>query len=340
MSADRPALDGPGLHALLAAGHARRLFSGASAVVSRGSAPVGAQVGTLGFDDPTPVSGATTADLASLTKVFSACVVLALADVGALDLDRPTDRGPTLAQLLSHTSGLPAESDVWRRADLRPAQRLQRALDSPPTSAPAAVFRYSCVGYVTAGHLAEEATGQGLDALVEEFVTGPLGTDGPRFGPVPAGTALATEGPTPAAGTQQEVHDEFAASLRRPCGNAGLFGTAAAVHAVGAMVLAGGRAPDGREVLSPGAVARLTTNVLTPAQGAGPGHGLGLRIGDPAWTVHPDQLGHTGFTGTSLLLDPARDVVAVLLTNRVHPDRALVDLDPFRRKFARAATGR
>lgn len=328
------------LHDLLAAGRARRLFSGATAAVTVGDEAATAAVGTLGFDDATPVTAATTADLASLTKVFTACVVLALADVGAVDLDRPTDRGPSLAQLLSHTSGLPAESDVWRRADLRPAQRLQRALDSPPASTPGEVFRYSCVGYVTAGHLAEEATGQGLDSLVEEFVTGPLGTDGPRFGPVPAGTALATEGPTPPAGSVQTVHDEFAASLRRPCGNAGLFGTAAAVHAVGRMVLAGGRAPDGTQVLSREAVARLTGDVLTPAQGAGHGHGLGLRIGDPAWTVHPDQLGHTGFTGTSLLLDPGRDVVAVLLTNRVHPDRHLVDLAPFRREFARAATGR
>ncbi|WP_328294960.1 beta-lactamase family protein [Kineococcus sp. NBC_00420] len=298
------------LSAALAAGLRDRLFSGASAVSSTPGAPVQRAVaGTLAHDDPTPVTAATRFDLASLTKVFTATVVHSLAEVGALDLDRPTERGFTIGQLLAHTSGLPAVSDVWRRTDLRPAQRLQRALDAPLESAPGAEFRYSCVGYVTAGHLAEEATGQGLDSLLEEFVTHPLGLGGPLFWPV-AEPVPATETGTP----RGVVHDEFAASLRRPAGNAGLFGTAEEVHALGRGLLE-------RTLLSEGSWRRMSS-------------GEGLRVGDPSWMPTPDHLGHTGFTGTSLLLDPVRGTCRVLLTNRVHPDRSRVDLTGFRKSVA------
>lgn len=290
-----------------------RLFSGALAMSSGPARTQGAIAGTLAHDDPTPVTASTRADLASLTKVFTAVVAHALAEVGAVDLDRPTERGFTMAQLLEHTSGLPAQSSVWRRADLRPAQRLQRALDSPLEAAPGARFTYSCVGFVTLGHLLEDATGQGLDSLVEEFVTGPLGS-GPRFGPV-AGPVLATEDGTP----RGVVHDEFARSLHRPAGNAGLFGTAAEVHALGRALLDG-------TLLSPRSWRRM----------AG---GEGLRRGEATWMPQPHQLGHTGFTGTSLLLDPRTGTCTVLLTNRVHPDRSLVDLSGFRTAFANSVAG-
>jgi CubicO group peptidase (beta-lactamase class C family) len=195
---------------------------------------------------------------------------------------------------------LPAVSDVWRRTDLRPAQRLQRALDAPSQSAPGEVFRYSCVGFVTLGHLLEEATGQGLDSLVEEFTP-----PGPVFGLADApveGPVLATEAGTP----RGVVHDEFARSLRRPAGNAGLFGTAEDVHALGRGLLDGS----------------LTA-------------GAALRVGDPTWMPAAHHLGHTGFTGTSLLLDPRNGSCLVLLTNRVHPDRRLVDLSGYRKWVAR-----
>lgn len=287
----------------------RSLFTGATAALSDATGRVHrAAAGTLGLDDATPVDPATRADLASLTKVAVAAVAHALADVGAIDLDRPTARGFTLRQLIAHTSGLPAESDVWRRGDLRPAQRLQRALDSPLETPPGTVFRYSCVGFVTLGHLLEEATGQGLDSLVEEFVSGPLGIralDWGLAGRPAAGPVLATESGTP----RGVVHDEFARSLARPAGNAGLFGTADDVLALGRALLGG------------------TLEV-----------GEGLRTGDATWMAGPRQRGHTGFTGTSLLLDPDAGTCLVLLTNRVHPDRALVDLAPFRKSLAQRLT--
>lgn len=324
------------LDALLAGGLRRGLFCGATAAVSGpGGTPRQAAVGTLAADDPTPVTASTLVDLDSLTQVLTACVVLALADVGALDLDRPTERGFTLAQLLSHTSGLPARSAVWRRGDLRPAQRLATALGARLESAPGAEFRCSRVGYVTAGHLAEEATGQGLDSLAEELVTAPLGIRGLRFGPVGPADVLAT-GRGDGVVLRGEVNDEFAASLRRPVGGAGLFGTAAAVHALVRMVVDGGLAPDGTPVLSPEAVARMTTSQLPAGVEPGSGHGLGLRIGDEERTAGAWPLSDTGSTGASVLLDPRRGRCAVLLTDRVHPDRSPVDLGPFRREFAKS----
>ncbi|WP_380170613.1 serine hydrolase domain-containing protein [Kineococcus sp. DHX-1] len=300
-----PSSPGDVLHDALGDGLRRSLFTGATAAFSDAAGRVHrAATGTLARDDATPVDPTTRADLASLTKVPVAAVAHALADVGAVDLDRPTGRGFTPRQLIAHTSGLPAGSDVWRRSDLRPAQRLQRALDSPLVSAPGEVFRYSCVGFVTLGHLLEEATGQGLDSLVEEFVSGPLRTPGLEWGLVDrpaAGPVLATESGTP----RGVVHDEFARSLARPAGNAGLFGTADEVLALGRALLAG-------------------TLVV----------GDGLRTGDATWMAGPRQRGHTGFTGTSLLLDPEAGTCLVLLTNRVHPDRPLVDLAPFRKSLA------
>jgi CubicO group peptidase (beta-lactamase class C family) len=293
---------------MLDAGVRNRLFPGAAAVFSGPQGTTRAVAGTLAYDDDTPVTAGTRFDLASLTKVYTAVVAHALAEVGAVDLDRPTERGFTMAQLLNHTSGLPAVSDVWTRDDLRPAQRLQRALDAPLESAPGTTFRYSCVGFVTLGHLLEEATGQGLDSLLEEFVPG-----APQFWPA-EGEIAATEAGTP-RGT---VHDEFAASLRRPVGNAGLFGTAEQVHALGRALLDG-------TLLSPRSWARMSA-------------GEGLRVGDRTWMDHDGQLGHTGFTGTSLLLDPPTGSVRALLTNRVHPDRSLVDLTPFRKSLASCRT--
>ncbi|ABS05290.1 serine hydrolase domain-containing protein [Kineococcus radiotolerans] len=315
-------LDDPGapLRAALRAGVRAGSFPGASAVSSAADGTVRRAVaGTLAPGDPDPVTPGTRADLGAVTEVFTAVVVHALAEVGAVDLDRPTGRGFTLAQLLAHTSGLPADSDARHRGDLRPAQRLQRVLDAPLESAPGTVTRPSRVGYVVAGHLVEEATGQGLDALVEEFVTAPLGLRGPVFGtagaPV-AGPVLATGGGT----ARGVVHDGLAASLRRPAGNAGLFGTAEEVHALGRALLEG--------------------TLLPPAAWARVRRGEGLPVGDPTWMPAPDSSGRSGSTGASLLLDPRSGSCLVLLTGGVHLDRSRGNLTGFRKSLAAGFTAR
>ncbi|MBM0235975.1 serine hydrolase [Micromonospora sp. ATA32] len=135
------------------------------------------------------------------------------------------------------------------------------------------------------------------------------------------------------------VHDENSWSLGGTAGNAGLFGTAADVARFGEMLRQGG-AVDEVRVLRPDTVAEMTRDQLPPPIDPGFRHGLGVRIGDLHWMgtlATAGAYGHTGFTGTSLLVDPSRDLVVVLLTNRVHPSREWSDIAEIRRAVAEFA---
>src|SRR5690606_12630569 len=149
-----------------------------------------------------------------------------LAERGRLDLDAPVrdlvdvaagpDAGSiTLRMLLTHVSGLPAESFVWRDHGIPPDERATRLLTSPPEPPPAAVHRYSCVGYIAAGIVLEAATSTPLAELIDEFVSRPLNLRTLGFGPVEAARAVATEAqPWDGRGMLRgEVHDELSRSL-------------------------------------------------------------------------------------------------------------------------------
>ena len=134
------------------------------------------------------------------------------------------------------------------------------------------------------------------------------------------------------------VHDENAASFDGVSGNAGLFGTAGDLLIFGRAVLDTVAGKPTALGLSPAAVRGMLSPQL-PA-GVDPGYqsGLGFRIDDPTFmgelASRGRAYGHTGFTGTSLVLDETRDLVLVLLTNRVHPTRSWSALNPFRRQVA------
>ena len=367
---------------------ARPLFAGAVAALSVGDGTVVLSVGearryadTAGRLLPPAerpaVTDDTLFDLASVTKLFTATVVVRLADDGVLGLDDPVARflptyaggaraAVTLRSLLTHTSGLPADSWVWRDqpdVDARRAALLEEPLVTPPGR----VRLYSCVGYLVLGLLLEEVTGRSLDVLVEELVCGPLGMTRTGYRPRNlAGTddqagASAGAGRDGIAATELRrvtwspdhdpaepdlrgiVHDEKAASLGGVAGNAGLFGTAADLLAFGRALLtaprAGGRTPLG---LSAAAARALVTPQLPAELDLDYRSGLGFRIDDPefmgALAGAGRTYGHTGFTGTSLVVDEARDLVLVLLSNRVHPDRSWSELNPFRRRLAELAS--
>lgn len=292
-----------------------------------------------------PVRPDTVYDLASLTKLVTATTVVVLAERGVLGLDDVATRylpdfvgtGVTLRQLLTHTSGLPAESTAWRD-EPDPAARRAAVLAHPLVAAPGTTFRYSCVGYLVLGLVVEQVAGP-LDLVVRQEVTAPLGLAGLGYRPLNHGVdpdrIAATEtGPGRARGL---VHDESSASWGGAAGNAGLFGTAADLLGLGRALLdrlAGRSSPL---ALSPTAARAMVTD-QAPGTGAGFGAGLGWRIDDPDFlgplVGRGRTYGHTGFTGTSLLVDEDRDLVAVLLTNRVHPSRAWSELQPFRRAVA------
>ena len=334
------------LRTLLEDGLGQGLYSGAAAGVAvRGERHV-AYAGTHAQDDPTPVGPATVFDLASVSKTFTAAVVARLAAQGRVDLDEPVasvlpvGTGPgaagiTLRMLLTHVSGLPAESFIWRDGSTPPQDRLRALLATPLETAPDEVYRYSCVGYIAAGAVAERATGRTLPRLLDELVTQPLHLTSVRYGPIDTARAAATEA-QPWAGTgmlRGVVHDELNRYLGGSAGNAGLFGSAEDV-----LTFAESFTDD--RLYESQARTWMTTDGLRPHHGAAFGQALGPALNDGEFLGDVDAFGHVGFTGTMWFADPHRRLAAVLLTNNVHPQRGHADLTPFRQRFSNWAASR
>ena len=263
-------------------------------------------------------------DLASLTKAFTAVAVHAALDDGLIALDQPISEivdvaavhgGVTAHQLLTHTAGLRPSSLVWRSGASGDAA-LTDVLETPPLTPPGAAHVYSCLGYIVLGVVLEHLESRPLDQIVLERVAAPLGLPTLRWGPVPAATAVATEIQPRRGALRGEIHDELAASIGRPVGNAGLFGTASDVEAL-ASAIASKSMP-----LSSRSFELLTTpDPGATAAGAARTQSLGLRVGLSTFMTSPATVGHTGFTGTSFVADVATGGYAVLLTNRVHGGR-------------------
>jgi CubicO group peptidase (beta-lactamase class C family) len=192
---------------------------------------------------------------------------------------------------------------------------------STPSERPVGTdYVYSDVGMITVGRIAEIAAGDSLDILVRERITAPLGLrdttyrPGPDLLPRAVATEYMPERSTDAC-VRGEVHDETSYALGGVAGHAGLFSTASDLLCFGEMLRTGGAG-----IVSPHVIAEMTRDHAVT--GADFRHGLGVRIGDPA-IVGPlaDAFGHSGFTGTSLVVDPERRLTVVLLTNSVHPAR-------------------
>lgn len=292
-----------------------------------------------------PVTTGTLFDLASLTKLFTAVAAMQQYERGALKLDREAaayvpefgaygKAGITVRHLLTHTSGLRPELPFGRgRPDGPPAggtgDLLAPLWQDEPLSAPGGTYRYSDLNLIALQQVLERITGRGLDTLVREGITGPLGMSRTSYGPVPPESAAATEDQRrPWAKADRgmlrgTVHDENAFALGGVAGHAGLFSTAGDLAVLCRMLLAGGAYGPAR-VLSPSTVAAL----LTPP-------GLGFAVDQP-WFMGElagpgtggRAAGHTGFTGTSLVLDPVTDTFLILLASTVHPVRRPPDSRP------------
>jgi CubicO group peptidase (beta-lactamase class C family) len=295
-------------------------------------------LGTPADDDVEPLSATHLFDLASLTKIFTTVATLRLVDEGALDLDAPvagvlavgTGDGAsriTMRHLLTHTSGLRADGREWWQAGLVGDELRAAVLGSALVGEPGSVHRYSDIGFVAAGEIAERVSGRPLAALVSE-VARLLGALTLTWSPEVEGT-VATER-TPQRGlVRGEVHDEMAQALGRPAGHAGLFGTVDDVAALARMIRDDGRGEIGR-VLSPESVALMTTPTV---RADGWDQAVGLRVRDTSWMGDADAVGHTGFTGTAFAVNTRTGGYGVLLTNRVHPTRDDADVSAVRREF-------
>jgi len=274
-------------------------------------------------------------DLASLTKVVATTpVILRLAEMGELSLDDPVSlyfpafnegakRKVTVWHLLTHTSGLPAYAPLysllgWGEDAYGYIAGLNLEYE------PGTKVVYSDLGFILLGRIAELVAGKPLDELARELVFEPLGMRDTMFNPP-------LELRERAAATEYcrlrrrvlkgEVHDENAWFMGGVAGHAGLFSTARDLAAYAQMWLNRGSL-GGARVLSPATVELATRN---HTQGLNECRGLGWALncrpcscGD---LMSPRAYGHTGFTGTSLWIDPVYELFVILLTNRVHPTR-------------------
>jgi CubicO group peptidase (beta-lactamase class C family) len=330
---------------LLEEGLTARLFSGASIeVITPVNGLISIVKGTHAFDDPKPVTEKSLFDLASVSKTIVAAAIVSLVEEGLLDPDEPiaphlvVGHGPgakliTLRHLLTHTSGISSDIFVWKRKDLSAKEKLEVAFATPLEGPPGATFRYSCFSYIVAGKLAEIVSGKPLSELVSERVTKPLGLKTMTYWPVDRDQAVATEDESyiDRGMVRGEVHDENSWSLGGQVGNAGIFATASDVMTFAKMFI---REDDETIVLGKQGLRLMSESTVGPEQGVTFGHGMGLRFADPAFMGDVKGLGHTGFTGTMFVVDRKRETAAVLLTNRVHPQRDRIDLSSYRVKFS------
>lgn len=335
------------LDGLIEAAIARKDFPGAVVLVVHKDRTVYRKAFGLSqvVPEPRPLAADMIFDLASITKpVATATAVMVLAERGELRLwDRVGlyvpeftpwygEKGRAgeearLFHLLTHTSGLPPYTDAKeageKLGDPCATADLVRLIAGLPKESPAGTrFVYSCLNYITLAHIVQVVSEKDLAEYAAETIFGPLGMSRTLFRPpeslrdrcVPTEVV---EG-RPLRGV---VHDPLARLQGGVSGNAGLFSTADDLALFARMLLNGGEL-DGVRVLSPLAVRRMTE--LYPQVG-GSGRGLGWDIATDYSTVRgdlfgPASYGHSGYTGTSIWIDPETSTAVVFLTNRAHPD--------------------
>jgi len=333
----------------------------ACVVASRGQVVFQRAYGWLDPEDRQEIAGPDSIfDLASLTKLFVTTAFMTLVEEGRVRLDQPvstvipdftglrpiqpyddplqpgqmvgvvpptnqpTDAGlVTFWHLLTHSSGLPA----WRRLfDLGTREAVVAAVVGTYFSYPVGTrVLYSDLGLILLGLAMEELSGEPLPVFVRKAVLEPLGLSETTYNPPEV--LLPRVAPTEFCAWRQrrlrgEVHDENAAAMGGVSGHAGLFSTAQEVAALGQLYLEGGQLGPVR-LLRGGTVSEM---VREQAASHGERRGLGWMLRSPEGSscgryFCPHSYGHTGFTGTSLWVEPQRELVVALLTNRVYYGR-------------------
>ncbi|RAJ71551.1 CubicO group peptidase (beta-lactamase class C family) [Streptomyces sp. Amel2xB2] len=302
-------------------------------------------------DEWVPMREDTLFDMASVSKLFTSIVLVSQAEKGAVDLDAPVARLlPEFAasdpaksrivvrQLVNHTSGMQADIDLQPYPDNK--ARLAAIYKEPLENAPGEKYTYSDLNLITAGRMLEKITGKGLDELVAEVITEPLGMTDTGYNPPKSKLErIAATEYMPWTGrgmVRGSVHDEKAYYLGGVAGHAGVFSTAADMAVFGQMVLNGGTY-GGHRVLGEKWVRAMITNE-NAGMGEDAARGLGWQLDQRFYMdalTSPVTTGHTGYTGPCLVADPIAGTLFVLLTNRVHPTRDWGTVSDYRRAPAR-----
>jgi CubicO group peptidase (beta-lactamase class C family) len=322
--------------------------------------------GQLGADEPGTPVGRTMYDLASVTKVVGLTTAVMLAvEEGKLQVDAPVQHylplfvgagknQVTVRMLLAHASGLPAWRPLFRETTTR-AAAFALADTTPLDSAPGTAEVYSDLGAIVLTQLIETIYRERLDSLLDARVFRPLGMTSTRYLPdsIERDRIAPTElDPWRGRVLRGEVHDENAARLDGVSGHAGLFSSADDLLTFAAWILdqaagrSGGQATSTSdhvgtvEAPAPPTVRPSTVREFTRRQNIVPGssRGLGWDTPSPGGSagsrLSPSSFGHTGFTGTSLWIDPERQLAIILLSNRVNPTRDNPRWAPLRAQIA------
>lgn len=291
-----------------------------------------------------PVTAATMYDMASVTKVVvTTTSVMKLVEQDRLGLDMPVVRylpewaaaaksdpdpawrgGVTVRNLMLHDAGLPAHRDFYKHAKGHDAM-VAAVMAEPLVREPGKQVEYSDLGLILVGEIIERLTGMGLDKFAKQEILDPLGMADTMFNPPRSLRDRIAPTELDADFRKRlvwgEVHDENAWAMGGVAGHAGLFSTAGDIARFAQMLLDGGIYAHRR------LLARATIQMFTTRQAIGDSaRAIGWDVPtQPSSAGHffSDQsYGHTGFTGTSIWIDPERDLFVILLTNRVNPTRA------------------
>ncbi|CAM5742704.1 serine hydrolase domain-containing protein [Streptomyces hirsutus] len=331
-------------------------YAGAVLLAGRGGTvalhrPIGMAVRYQAYDERTdtgvefpadrqiPMTEDTVFDLASVSKLFTSVLAVQQIERGTLELEaavasylpdfgRAGKKDVTLRHLLTHTSGFRAWIPLYKAPTYE--ERVRLVLDETPVSAPGTAYLYSDLNLISLQLVLEKVTGRSLDVLLREEITGPLGMDRTRYNPPASwkpGIAATEDARLPWSGLDRglvwgEVHDENAYSLGGVAGHAGVFSCAWDLAVLGRTLLNGGGYGRAR-ILRPESVELMFTDFNTGFPGDE--HGLGFELYQHWYMgamATPRTAGHTGFTGTSLVLDPTTDSFLVVLGNSVHPVRS------------------
>jgi CubicO group peptidase (beta-lactamase class C family) len=310
-------------------------FPGAVAIVgNRQGVLLERAVGQLDRDDPTPPDLHTLWDMASLTKVVAlTSVLMSLVDDGRLRLDVPVQRyipefkgqwkaRVTVRHLLTHSSGLPSWRPLYKETSTAP-DALALAIATPLDTLPGVRMVYSDLGAIILGEIARRVSKRPLDRYAREKIFTPLGMNETFFRPdssLRARTAPTEIDPWRQRHLRGEVHDENAFALGGVSGHAGLFSSAHDLARLARAYLNGG-VLDGKRVWSRRTIAQFT-RIQNPALSH---RALGWETANGANSggrfMSTSAFGHTGFTGTSVWIDPENDTFVILLSNRVNPTR-------------------
>jgi CubicO group peptidase (beta-lactamase class C family) len=330
-------------------------YAGAVLLAGRGGTvalhqPIGMAVRYRAYDEKTdtgiefpadrqiPTAEDTVFDLASVSKLFTSILAVQQIERGALELEGTVaaylpefgaagKQDITIRQLLTHTSGFRAWIPLYNAPTYE--EKLQLIWNEAPIAPPGSAYLYSDLNLISLQLVLERTTGRTLDTLLHDEVTAPLGLRRTRYNP-PASwrpkIAATEDARKPWSGLDRglvwgEVHDENAFNLGGIAGHAGVFSTAWDLAVLGRTLLNGGSYGRAR-ILRPESVELMFTDFNTAFPGDE--HGLGFELYQHWYMgamATPRTAGHTGFTGTSLVLDPTTDSFLIVLGNSVHPVR-------------------